>query len=131
MNNFPAYDVRLTEVHHVHKLDAPSGTGVTLADGILNEISRKKRWRLAGEEGGPHDAGHPEDLYIHAVREGETPGIHEVVYESEADRITIRHEAKSRTGFAFGAVLAAEFTAARKGFLGMENMLRLSLPEIN
>jgi 4-hydroxy-tetrahydrodipicolinate reductase len=119
MNAFPSYDVSLTEIHHVHKLDAPSGTGITLAEGILEEISRKKQWRLAEAA-----TGDPEELLIRAIREGEVPGIHEICYESEADRITIRHEARSRAGFALGAVLAAEFTAGRKGFLGMKDMLQ-------
>jgi 4-hydroxy-tetrahydrodipicolinate reductase len=129
MNPFPAYDVSLTETHHIHKLDAPSGTGITLAEGILEEISRKKQWRLDEHypASNPADAaatGDPEELLIRAIRKGEVPGIHEICYESEADRITIRHEAKSRAGFALGAVLAAEFTVGRKGFLGMKEMLQ-------
>ena len=124
MQHFPSYDVNMTEVHHIHKLDAPSGTGITLADDILEEISRKKQWRRAGEGAQPYDAENPDDLLIHAIREGEVPGIHEVRYESDVDSITIRHDAKSRAGFAFGAVLAAEFTAGNKGFPGMKEMLR-------
>ena len=115
MNNFPAYDVRMTEVHHIHKLDAPSGTAITLAEGILEHIARKKRWTLETAE-------QPTDLPIHAIREGEVPGIHEIVYESEADTISIKHDAKSRAGFALGAVIAAEFTAGKKGFLGMNDL---------
>ena len=127
MNGFPAYDVNMTEVHHIHKLDAPSGTGITLADGILGEIERKKQWQLADNGAKPFDADKPEYLLIHALREGEVPGIHEVRYESDVDSITIKHDAKSRAGFALGAVLAAEFTAGKKGFLGMNNLLDLSL----
>ena len=115
MNNFPAYDVRMTEVHHIHKLDAPSGMAITLAEGILEHIDRKKRWTLETAE-------QPTDLPIHAIREGEVPGIHEIVYESEADTISIKHDAKSRAGFALGAVIAAEFTAGKKGFLGMNDL---------
>ena len=115
MNNFPAYDVRMTEVHHIHKLDAPSGTAITLAEGILEQIDRKERWTLETAE-------QPTDLPIHAIREGEVPGIHEIVYESEADTISIKHDAKSRAGFALGAVIAAEFTAGKKGFLGMNDL---------
>ena len=115
MNTFPAYDVRMTEVHHIHKLDAPSGTAITLAEGILEHIDRKKRWTLETAE-------QPTDLPIHAIREGEVPGIHEIVYESEADTISIKHDAKSRAGFALGAVIAAEFTAGKKGFLGMNDL---------
>ena len=126
MNGFPAYDVNMTEVHHIHKLDAPSGTGITLAEGILEEIERKKQWRLAEEGAKPFDEGKPEDLVIHAIREGEVPGIHEIRYESDVDSITINHDAKSRAGFALGAVLAAEFTIGKKGFLGMNDLLDLS-----
>lgn len=115
MNNFPSYDVRMTETHHIHKLDAPSGTAITLAEGILGELDRKERWTLDTAET-------PSDLPIHAIREGEVPGTHEVMYESDVDEITIRHEAKSRAGFALGAVIAAEFAAGKKGFLGMQDL---------
>ena len=115
MNNFPSYDVRMTEVHHIHKLDAPSGTAITLAEGILENIDRKDRWTLETAEKAT-------DLPIHAIREGEVPGIHEIIYESDADIISIKHDAKSRAGFALGAVLAAEFTAGKKGFLGMNDL---------
>ncbi|MGM9798151.1 MAG: 4-hydroxy-tetrahydrodipicolinate reductase [Parabacteroides sp.] len=115
MNGFPAYDVRMTEVHHIHKLDAPSGTAITLAEGILENVERKERWTLETAE-------QPADLPIHAIREGEVPGIHEIIYESEADTISIKHDAKSRAGFALGAVIAAEFTAGKKGFLGMNDL---------
>ena len=115
MNDFPSYDVRMTETHHIHKLDAPSGTAITLAEGILENIDRKDRWTLETAE-------QPTDLPIHAIREGEVPGIHEIVYDSEADYISIKHSAKSRAGFALGAVIAAEFTAGKKGFLGMNDL---------
>ena len=115
MNGFPAYDVRMTEVHHIDKLDAPSGTAITLAEGILDNVERKERWTLETAE-------QPTDLPIHAIREGEVPGIHEIIYESEADTISIKHDAKSRAGFALGAVIAAEFTAGKKGFLGMNDL---------
>lgn len=117
MDRFPAYDVSMEEVHHIHKLDAPSGTAITLAEDILKEVDRKKRWTLG-------NGNDPAELAVRAVREGEVPGIHEIVYESEADTISIRHSAKSRKGFALGAVLAAEFTCGKKGFLGMEDMLK-------
>ena len=115
MNNFPSYDVRMTEVHHIHKLDAPSGTAITLAEGILENIDRKDRWTLETVEKAT-------DLPIHAIREGEVPGIHEIIYESDVDTISIKHDAKSRAGFALGAVVAAEFTAGKKGFLGMSDL---------
>lgn len=118
MNQFPDYDVRMEETHHIHKLDAPSGTAITLAEGILNNLDRKKSWSL-------DKANNDNELQIKAFREGEIPGIHTVTYESEADSIRITHDAKSRKGFALGAVLAAEFTKGKKGFLGMEDMLKL------
>lgn len=116
MNNYPDYDVRMEEIHHIHKLDAPSGTAITLAEGIIENVGRKDKWVLEQEE-------RKSDIAIHCIREGEVPGIHEIIYESEADIISIKHDAKSRRGFALGAVVAAEFTKGKKGFLGMEDML--------
>jgi len=116
MNKFPEYDVEMEEIHHIHKLDSPSGTGITLAEQIIENNDRKKRWK----EG---SVGEAEDLLIHSRREGEVPGIHEIIYESEADTIHIKHSAKSRIGFALGAVLAAEFVKGKKGFLSMNDML--------
>ena len=117
MNNFPSYNTSMTETHHIHKLDAPSGTAITLAEGIIENVDRKDRWTLETAE-------QPTDLPIHAIREGEVPGIHEVTYESDVDYISIKHDAKSRAGFALGAVVAAEFTAGKEGFLGMDDMLK-------
>lgn len=118
MSRFPDYDVRMEETHHIHKLDAPSGTAITLAEGILDNLDRKRSWSL-------NEAKNENELQIKAFREGEVPGIHTVIYESEADSIRITHDAKSRKGFALGAVLAAEFTKDKKGFLGMTDMLKL------
>jgi 4-hydroxy-tetrahydrodipicolinate reductase len=124
MNVFPSYDVSMTEIHHIHKLDSPSGTGITLAEDIIKELSRKNKWQLSEEiKDNKIEAG---TLEIHALREGEVPGIHEIHYESEVDSITIKHDAKSRAGFALGAVLAAEFTKGRKGFLGMNDLLKFT-----
>lgn len=117
MNGFDEYDVRMEETHHIHKLDAPSGTAVTLAEGILANIDRKGSWVLDKAE-------MADQLQIKSKREGEVPGLHTVIYESEADEISITHNAKSRKGFALGAVLAAEFTVRNKGFLGMNDMLK-------
>lgn len=117
MNQFPDYTVSMEEVHHVHKLDAPSGTAITLAEGIIENVDRKTDWHLEMET-------KSSDLAIHCIREGEVPGIHEIFYESDADIISIKHDAKSRKGFALGAVLAAEFTCGKKGFLGMNDMLK-------
>lgn len=116
MNAFPDYSVKMEETHHIHKLDAPSGTAITLAEGIIENVDRKSNWKLETET-------NPTDLAIHCIREGDVPGIHEVFYESEADVISIKHDSKNRKGLALGAVLAAEFTFGKKGFLGMKDML--------
>ncbi|MDR0332500.1 MAG: 4-hydroxy-tetrahydrodipicolinate reductase [Dysgonamonadaceae bacterium] len=118
MNQFPDYDVRMEETHHIHKLDAPSGTAITLAEGIFSNIERKTKWVM-------RDTQSENEMEIKAYREGEVPGIHTVTYESEVDKISITHDAKNRQGFALGAVLAAEFTYEKTGFLGMEDMLEL------
>lgn len=117
MNGFSNYNVEMTEVHHIHKLDAPSGTAITLAEGILENLDRKTAWTKEKENSST-------DLAIKSIREGEVPGIHSIRYESEVDSITITHDAKSREGFALGAVVAAEFTVGKKGFLGMSDMLK-------
>ena len=107
----------MTETHHVHKLDAPSGTAITLAEGILDNIDRKDRW--VKEEA--HTA---DELPIHSIREGEVFGIHSIRYDSVADSITITHDAKNRKGFALGAVLAAEYTHDHEGMLGMNDLFK-------
>ena len=109
MNQFPQYDVSMEETHHVHKLDHPSGTAITLAENILREIDRKDAWA--------EDTTEPDKLRIDSIRRGEVPGIHTVRYDSTADLITISHDAHSRQGFALGAVLAAEYTAQHSGML--------------
>lgn len=116
MNPLPEYDVRVKEVHHTQKLDAPSGTAITIAEGILEKLDRKDSWvkELAQT---------PTELVIASERTGQVPGYHEVTWESGVDIISISHDAKSRAGFALGAVLAAEFTAARKGLLSMSDLL--------
>lgn len=117
MNKYPQYEVDITEVHHTHKLDAPSGTAITLAEGIFENLSRKSKWELDKQSSA--DA-----IAIKAIREGEVPGIHTVKYESEVDEITIHHSAKSRDGLALGAIIAAEFTQNKKGFLSMKDLLK-------
>jgi 4-hydroxy-tetrahydrodipicolinate reductase len=117
MNRFPDYDVKMIEVHHAQKLDAPSGTAITLADDIISRIDRKRKWTNAV-------AGAADELQIESVREGQITGIHTITYESGVDAITITHDAKSREGFAYGAVFAAEFIQGKKGFLGMNDFLK-------
>ena len=127
MNHFDEYDVSMSETHHIHKLDAPSGTAITLAEGILENLDRKARWvpgTLLAADGtlsGTTDCA-ADELPVSSIREGEVPGIHSIRYDSEADSITITHDAKSRRGFALGAVLAAEYTATHEGLLGMNDL---------
>lgn len=114
MNGFEQYDVNMVETHHVHKLDAPSGTAITLAEDIVANLDRKNRWEL-------HETG--EDvLRIDDIRRKEVPGIHTICYDSPEDIITITHDAHGRQGFALGAVLAAEFTAKTQGLLSIDDM---------
>lgn len=115
MNQFPEYDVTMSETHHIHKLDAPSGTAITLAESILKQIDRKEKW--VNEK-----ALTPTELPIESIREGEIFGIHTIRYESNADIISITHDAKNRQGFALGAILAAEYTVDKQGLLGMNDL---------
>jgi 4-hydroxy-tetrahydrodipicolinate reductase len=121
MDRFPAYKVFMKEVHHIHKLDAPSGTAISLAEQILEESNRLSSWILKDES-----AGHEGDqLPIEALREGEVKGRHTIVYESEVDSISLSHDAKSRDAFAAGAILAAEFVRGKRGVFGMHDLLKL------
>ncbi len=127
MNNYSGYSVEMTETHHIHKLDAPSGTAITLAEGILAELDRKSSWAmgdLTNPDGSITEAApvQENELKINAIRRDEVPGIHTISYESVADSITITHDAKNRSGFALGAVLAAEFVKDNSGFLGMKDL---------
>ncbi|HIX26638.1 MAG TPA: 4-hydroxy-tetrahydrodipicolinate reductase [Candidatus Barnesiella excrementigallinarum] len=115
MNHFPQYTVDLEEIHHVHKLDHPSGTAITLAEDIIAQLDSKNAW--TENLPAPDDA-----IPVVARREGEVPGTHIVTYDSPVDSIRITHEAKSRKGFALGAVVAAEFTVGKKGFLTMQDL---------
>ncbi len=115
MNRFPEYDVSIKETHHIHKKDAPSGTAIKLAQDILDHIDRKSSWTLQPAK--------PGQIHITAIREDEIPGIHEIIYDSEFDTITLKHSAKSRKGFAIGAVMAAEFIHGKRGFFTMEDLL--------
>lgn len=129
MDAFPQYDVRMEEVHHVHKLDAPSGTAITLAEGILQNLGRKEKWvkgtLLAPDGTLSGTATHePYELPIDSIRRDEVPGIHSITYNSEADCITITHDAHNRKGFAMGAVLAAEYTAGHSGLLTMDDLFK-------
>ena len=129
MNNFPAYEVSMTETHHIHKLDAPSGTAITLAEGILENMNRKSKWVKGtmvapdGTVSGTSECAENE-FPVNSIREGEVFGIHTIRYDSEADSISITHDAKNRKGFALGAVLAAEYTSRHEGLLGMSDLFQ-------
>lgn len=129
MNAYPTYDVSEVETHHIHKLDAPSGTAITLAEQVVAELDRKTDWvkgevhNADGTVTGSKDQ--PENLLrIDAIREGEVPGIHTLTYDSPADMIQITHSAHNRSGFALGAVLAAEFTATHEGLLSTDDLFK-------
>ena len=129
MDNFPGYEVSMVETHHVHKLDAPSGTAITLAEGLLEKLGRKSKWvkgTLTAPDGtvSGTTACEADEIPVSSIREGEVPGIHTITYESEADSIVVTHDAKNRRGFALGAVLAAEYTASHEGFLGMNALFQ-------
>ena len=119
MDKFKGYKVFIEETHHIHKLDAPSGTAITLAEGILENHSGYHSWRLDEGKEVAEDV-----LPVAAKRVGEVPGIHAVTYKSDVDEIEIRHSAHSREGFAQGAVLAAEFMKGKTGVFGMEDLLK-------
>ena len=118
MNHFPQYDADITEIHHIHKLDHPSGTAITLAEGIIENIDRKEKW---SEESNAENVVH-----IAHERKGEVPGTHIINYTSEVDKITITHEAFSREGLALGAVVAAEWLNGKQGFYTMDNVIDLN-----
>ncbi|HEY5690565.1 MAG TPA: 4-hydroxy-tetrahydrodipicolinate reductase [Cyclobacteriaceae bacterium] len=118
MDSYPAYDVRIDEVHHTQKKDAPSGTAITLAEGILSNIQSKHRWIHKGN-------ATAEDLVINSFRVDPTPGTHTVRYTSPIEDIEIKHTAHSRDGFVLGAILVAEWIQGKKGVLGMADFLKL------
>jgi 4-hydroxy-tetrahydrodipicolinate reductase len=126
MNAYPQYEVSITEIHHTEKRDAPSGTAITLAEGLLAGLSRKLAWK--GDEHLNRPVATTEEVAIHSIRENKVPGTHTVRYESPVDKIEIIHTAHSREGFALGAVTAAEWLynqkqAGRSGAFGMDEML--------
>jgi len=118
MANHTEYKVEMKEIHHTQKLDAPSGTAITLAEGIMEQIPEKKSWVNQATDV-------PDELGIISEREGKVPGTHIVKYDSEVDYIEISHLAKNRKGLAFGAVLAAEYSFGKKGILTMNDLLNI------
>lgn len=119
MNNYPEYNVSMEEIHHIHKLDKPSGTAITLATQVMEKITRKKEWSID-----PDRKQNEDTLFIKDIREGEVPGTHIMKYTSDIDDIEIMHKAHNRKGFALGAVLAAEFMAKKKnGIYSMSDLI--------
>ena len=118
MDRYPQYEVSIDETHHTQKKDAPSGTAITLAQGVINHLKRKKEWTLG-------ETQNSDELVIHSFREDPAPGTHVVKYSSEVDDIEITHTAHSREGFAEGAVLVAEWLAGKKGIYTMDDFLQL------
>ena len=121
MNHFPAYSAEIEEIHHTQKLDAPSGTAITIAEGMMDEIPRIRKWELATDAETQNFASLP----IRAIRKDKIPGTHSVKYTSEIDDIEIVHTAHSRKGFALGAVLAAEYIHNKKGIFSMKDLLKI------
>ena len=115
MNKYEGYDVSMEEIHHIHKLDKPSGTAITLAEQVLKKINRKKNWSITENKS--------DTLFIKDIREGEVPGTHIIKYHSPIDDIEIMHKAHNRKGFATGAVIAAEFLKGKKGIYTMNDII--------
>ena len=125
MNQFAQYNVEMEETHHVHKLDHPSGTAITLGEEIIENVDRLNGWDAKLETAdAPKGAVEAGVLPIHCYRRGEVPGIHTIRYDSDADCITITHDAHSRRGFALGAVLAAEYAKEHEGLLTISDMFK-------
>ncbi|GAA4098935.1 4-hydroxy-tetrahydrodipicolinate reductase [Mucilaginibacter panaciglaebae] len=128
MNNHPYYDVQVEEIHHLQKLDSPSGTAITIAEGIIDNLDQKKQWiNILTDANNPvEDNAKAEDVLIESHRIDSVPGTHTVIYDSEVDTIEIKHTAHNRNGFALGAVLAAEWIKGKNGFYSVEDMFDLS-----
>lgn len=113
---YQQYDVQVEEIHHIHKLDAPSGTAITIAEGIIDNSDVKKTWVNQVEGSEEEVVNKPNELLIESLRIEEVPGTHTVLYSSEVDQIEFKHTAHNRDGFALGAVVAAEWLYGKKGF---------------
>jgi len=118
MNKKEEYAVGVQEIHHTQKLDSPSGTAITTANILLDEIDRYDNWQES-------DSDEEKSIAIEALRKPDVPGTHTVSYESDVDQLAIKHTAKSRDGFALGAVLAAEFLKGKTGYFTMKDLIKL------
>lgn len=121
MNNYSQYEVSIDETHHTQKLDAPSGTAITLAEKVMEQLKSKKAWKGLNE--GDQAKSMNDELIIKSFRKDNIPGTHTVYYRSEVDTIELSHTAHNRSGFAEGAVTAAEWMAGKKGIFTMKDML--------
>lgn len=122
MNNYPAYDVQVEEIHHTQKLDSPSGTAMTLAEGIIEQLDRKNEWLNELDGSVSDDVLKADQLLIASERIENVPGTHTVIYSSEVDEIEIKHTAHNRAGFALGAVVAAEWLQHKQGFFNIADI---------
>ena len=124
MNNYPYYDVQVEEIHHTQKLDSPSGTAITIAEGIIDNLDSKKEWKnvLVSDDKPDDEIVSTNEVLIESLRIENVPGTHTVIYDSEIDTIEFKHTAHNRNGFALGAVLAAEWVKDKKGFYSVEDM---------
>jgi len=129
MNNYPYYEVQVEEIHHTQKLDSPSGTAITIAEGIIENIDAKKDWAnvLVADGNNSDDNVGSNALLIESYRMDSVPGTHTVIYDSEVDSIEFKHTAHNRNGFALGAVLAAEWLKDNKGFHSVNDMFNFGL----
>jgi len=117
MANIDGYNITMEEIHHIHKLDAPSGTAISLAQGVIQNSKNYNNWTLENAT--------EKEIHIEAVRTGEVPGTHTVTYDSGIDSIEIKHTAHNREGFALGAVIAAEWLAGKHGIFSMRDVLNI------
>jgi 4-hydroxy-tetrahydrodipicolinate reductase len=123
MNNYPYYEVQVEEIHHVQKLDAPSGTAITIAEGIIENLDTKQEWvNVLTDADDSDDNIKTDQLLIESHRIDSVPGTHTVIYDSEVDTIEFKHTAHNRNGFALGAILAAEWIQDKKGFFSVNDM---------
>lgn len=129
MAPYQQYDVQVEEIHHVHKLDAPSGTAITIAEGIIDNSPIKNSW-VNEVVGSPNEGvvTKPNELLIESLRIEEVPGTHTVLFSSEVDQIEFKHTAHNRDGFALGAVVAAEWLHGKKGFYQVTEMFDFNAP---
>lgn len=128
MNNYPYYEVQVEEIHHTQKLDSPSGTAITIAEGIIENLDAKKNWAnvLVADGKDSDDNVGNSALLIESYRMDSVPGTHTVIYDSEVDSIEFKHTAHNRNGFALGAVLAAEWLKENEGFHSITDMFNFS-----